>query len=104
MPGSTGVVQLAGVPRRPSISTRHKRHDPKLLTLSVAHNLGIDVPCSDAARMMLDPAGTVTVRPSMVSVIGSLDLDAGVPKSFCGWYVMDSPYTKMAGILRDSFI
>ena len=28
MPGSQGVVQEAGVPRRPSISTRHRRQEP----------------------------------------------------------------------------
>ena len=28
MPGATGVVHEAGVPLRPSISTRHMRHEP----------------------------------------------------------------------------
>ena len=81
MPASTGVVQLAGVPRRPSISTRHKRHEPKLFRLSVAQSFGIDVPCSAAARITLVPAGTVTARPSIVQLTMSLVRLAGVPKS-----------------------
>ncbi len=68
MPSATGVVQLAGVPRIPSTSTRHIRHEPKALTLSVAHRLGIEPPHSPAARITLVPSGTVTWRPSMVSV------------------------------------
>ena len=83
MPGSAGVVQDAGVPRRPSTSTRHSRHDPKDLRLSVAQSLGIAVPISAAARITLVPAGTVTLRPSMVSVTGS-PAPSGVPKSGCG--------------------
>ncbi len=84
MPSPTGVVQLAGVPRAPSISTRHRRQEPKLLTLSVAHNLGIEPPLSVAARITLVPSGTVTERPSMVSVTSFSEAEAGVPKSACG--------------------
>jgi hypothetical protein len=40
MPSATGVVQEAGVPRRPSISTRHSRQEPKASTLSVAQSFG----------------------------------------------------------------
>jgi len=68
MLAATGVVQLAGVPARPSISTRQRRHDPKDFNESVAHNLGIFVPSSIAARMIEVPAATVTRSPSMVSV------------------------------------
>src|SRR5690606_18943801 len=82
MPGMTGVVQLAGVPGAPSISTRHRRHEPKLFMLSVAQSLGIEPPISAAARITLVPAGTVTSRPSIVSVTCSSDWTAGVPKSF----------------------
>ena len=39
-PGATGVVQDAGVPLRPSISTRHNRQDPKASMLSVAQSFG----------------------------------------------------------------
>ena len=41
MPSSAGVVQEAGVPLRPSISTRHRRQEPNASRLSVAHSLGI---------------------------------------------------------------
>ena len=68
MPSTTGVVQEAGVPARPSISTRQSRQEPKASTMSVAHSLGICVPNSAAARMIEVPSGTVTAMPSMVSV------------------------------------
>jgi hypothetical protein len=41
MPGATGVVQEAGVPARPSISTRQSRQEPKASTMSVAQSFGI---------------------------------------------------------------
>ena len=63
-----GVVQDAGVPARPSISTRQRRHEPKASMLSVAQSFGILVPTSMAARMIDVPSGTVTSTPSMVSV------------------------------------
>ncbi len=79
MPASTGVVQDAGVPRRPSISTRHSRHEPKGSRLSVAHSLGMRLPASSAARITEVPAGTVTGSPSMTSVTISLEVRCGVP-------------------------
>ncbi len=83
-PGATGVVQDAGVPLRPSISTRHNRQDPKASMLSLAHSFGTEIPISAAARMMLVPSGTVTSKPSIVSVTIVLDFEAGVPKSRSG--------------------
>ena len=79
MPGATGVVQDAGVPARPSISTRHSRHEPNASTMSVAHSFGICVPISIAARMIEVPSGTVICRPSMVSVTVFSAFDRGVP-------------------------
>ena len=55
----TGVVQEAGVPTRPSISTRQSRQEPKASTMSVAQSFGIWVPASIAARMIEVPSGTV---------------------------------------------
>ncbi len=79
MPSATGVVQEAGVPLAPSISTRHSRHEPKAAMLSVAQSLGILTPSSAAARITEVPAGTVTGVPSIVSVT-SLSLSTrGVP-------------------------
>ena len=60
MPFATGVVQEAGVPARPSISTRHSRQEPNASSMSVAQSLGILVPSSIAARMIEVPSGTVT--------------------------------------------
>jgi hypothetical protein len=51
MPASAGVVQEAGKPRRPSISTRHSRQEPKGSRLSVAQSLGTLTPASTAARI-----------------------------------------------------
>ena len=79
MPGATGVVQEAGVPLRPSISTRQRRQDPKASSESVAQSLGILVPSSIAARMMEVPSGTVTERPSISSVTMLGEPDFGVP-------------------------
>jgi hypothetical protein len=78
------VVQDAGVPLRPSISTRHNRQDPKASMLSVAQSFGTEMPISAAARMIEVPSGTVTSKPSMVNVTICLDLAAGVPKSRSG--------------------
>jgi len=49
--------------------------------MSVAQSFGICVPASIAARMIEVPSGTVTLCPSMVSVIMVSDLERGVPKS-----------------------
>ncbi len=81
MPSATGVVQEAGVPRRPSISTRHSRQEPKASTLSVAHSLGMRSPTSAAARITEVPSGTVTSKPSTVSVTCASDRASGVPMS-----------------------
>ena len=67
MPGAAGVVHDAGVPLRPSISTRHRRHDPNGSRLSVAHSFGMSIPAIAAARMTDVPSGTSTVSPSMVT-------------------------------------
>ena len=77
MPGVAGVVQEAGVPARPSISTRQSRQEPKASTMSVAQSFGICVPASIAARMIEVPSGTVTLWPSMVSVTMVSDLERG---------------------------
>ncbi|MNG31539.1 hypothetical protein D3C84_1173610 [compost metagenome] len=78
MPGSTGVVQEAGKPRRPSISTVHRRHEPNGSRLSLAHSLGTEIPASWAARISEVPAGTVMEVPSISTVTGA-PLRAGVP-------------------------
>ena len=81
MPSVTGVVQEEGVPFRPSISTTHKRQEPKALRRSVAHNFGMLLPSIAAARMIDVSAGTVTDFPSISTVTVSFFLLAGVPKS-----------------------
>ena len=79
MPASSGVVHEAGVPLRPSISTRHRRHEPNGSRLSVAHSFGTFTPSSCAARMIEVPAGTVTLRPSISAVTIVGDTRMGVP-------------------------
>src|SRR5690242_7554263 len=81
MPGATGVVQEDGVPARPSISTRQRRQEPKASTMSVAQSFGIWMPASIEARIIEVPSGTVTSKPSTVSVTIFSDVEAGVPKS-----------------------
>ena len=73
MPASTGVVHDAGVPRRPSISTRHRRHEPNGSSESVAHSLGTWMPASIAARITDVPAGALTSMPSIFSVTVCVD-------------------------------
>jgi len=80
-PGITVVVQEAGVPARPSISTRQSRQEPNASTMSVAQSFGICVPASIAARMIEVPSGTEIGWPSMVSVTMVCDFERGVPKS-----------------------
>ena len=79
IPGATGVVQDDGVPGRPWISTRQSRQEPKASTMSVAQSFGIWMPASIEARMIEVHSGTVTVKPSTVSVTCFSALDAGVP-------------------------
>ena len=79
MPGATGVVQEAGVPARPSISTRQSRHEPKASTMSVAQSFGTLMPASIEARMIEVPSGTETSKPSIVSVTCFSAFEAGVP-------------------------
>ncbi len=79
MPASTGVVQEAGVPRRPSISTRQSRHEPNGSSESVAQSFGTFTPASIEARITEVPAGTVTARPSISSVTSLSEWRNGVP-------------------------
>ncbi len=79
MPSSTGVVQEAGVPRRPEISTRQSRQDPKGSSESVAQSFGTLIPSSIEARMIDVPAGTVTGRPSISSCTSTAEARRGVP-------------------------
>jgi hypothetical protein len=79
IPSATGVVQDAGVPGRPSISTRQRRQEPKASSESVAHSLGIWVPISEAARMMEVPAGTRRSCPSMTKRTVSVAAEGFVP-------------------------
>src|SRR5271169_4878130 len=81
MPASAGVVQDAGVPFRPSISTRQRRQEPKASTLSVAQSLGIGLSIRAAAAITDVPGGTLTLRPSMVSVTVASPVRIGVPVS-----------------------
>ena len=81
IPASAGVVQEAGVPFRPSISTRHRRHEPKASTLSVAQSLGIGLSMRAAAAITDVPGGTLTLRPSIVSVTVASPVRIGVPVS-----------------------
>ena len=79
MPVATGVVQEAGVPVRPSISTRHRRQEPKASSMSVAQSFGICVPSSIAARMIEVPSGTVTA----LAVDGQRDRLLGFGRAAC---------------------
>ena len=87
MPGEHGVVHEAGVPLRPSISTKHKRHEPNGSSESVAHNFGTSTPASAAARMTEVPSATEIFTPSIVtstvvcSPLRLLGFGAGVPRS-----------------------
>ena len=79
MPASTLVVQEAGNPRRPSISTRQTRQEPKDLSWSVAQRRGIFTPLSAAARITEVPSGTVTLTPSILKVTMVVLVLFGVP-------------------------
>ena len=79
MPSAAGVVQEAGVPRRPSISTRHSRQDPNASRVSVAHSFGMSTPASAAARMTDVPSGTETRSPSTSTETVAGPSLAGVP-------------------------
>jgi hypothetical protein len=79
MPSATGVVQDAGVPLRPSISTRQSRQEPKASTMSVAQSFGTWMPASIEARITEVPSGTSMVLPSMTSRTVFSAFEAGVP-------------------------
>ncbi len=69
---ATGVVHDAGMPLRPSTSTRQMRQEPKLSSMSDAHSLGTAMPASMAARMIEVPSATCTFFPSIVTVTSTL--------------------------------
>ena len=105
MSGATGVVHEAGVPRRPSISTRHSRQEPKGSRLSEAHSFGTMMPSSAAARMIDVPSGTVTVWPSISHVTIAFECAGGVPKSFSlmsviGWVSLVIAWPRIALFIR----
>lgn len=79
IPSAHGVVQDAGVPRRPSISTTHSRQEPKASRESVAHSLGMSTPASEAARITEVPSGTLTGMPSTSSATVASPGRSGVP-------------------------
>ena len=79
MPSATGVVQEAGVPGRPSISTRQSRQEPNASTMSLAQSFGTLMPACIAARMIEVPSGTVTAKPSIVRDTVVAAFAAGVP-------------------------
>src|SRR5689334_6216360 len=79
IPASAGVVHDAGKPRRPSISTTHRRQEPNGSTESVAHSLGTFTPAIIAARITLVPAGTVTAAPLISRVTLAAVALWGVP-------------------------
>ena len=95
MPAAAGVVQEAGVPARPSISTRHRRQEPNACRLSVAQSLGSLIPASMAARMIDVPVGTVMGKPSTVRVMVVSALAAGAPKSISRIRCMGGLYLKL---------
>src|SRR3546814_13219631 len=89
MPSATGVVQEAGVPARPAISTRQSRQEPKASPISVAHSLGTWLPPSLEASLTEAPSGTVTLMPSMVrlSVLSALlAWELGPTPSKAAWF------------------
>src|SRR6185312_14555208 len=97
MPSSAGVVHEAGVPFRPSISTRHRRQEPKASRLSVAQSLGIGLSMSAAAAITDVPGGTLTLRPSMVSVTVASPVRIGVPvSSSCNSAIADLLFRRRA--------
>ncbi len=79
IPSATGVVHDAGEPLRPSMSTRHMRHEPKGSRLSVAHSFGMSMPHSVAARITEVPSGTSTCLPSISTDTVASPERAGVP-------------------------
>ena len=101
MPSATGVVQAAGVPARPSTSTRQRRQDPKASRLSVAHSRGMLVPAMAAARRIDVPVGAVTQAPSMLRVTGA-PCASGVPSSYSRTRAM--AYSKSSGKCRIALI
>lgn len=81
MPSAHGVVQEAGVPRRPSISTTQSRQEPNASRESVAQSLGMSTPASAAARITEVPSGTLTGIPSTSTDTVAGPGRSGVPKS-----------------------
>ncbi len=101
IPAATGVVHEAGVPPRPSISTRHSRHDPNAFSVSVAQSFGTLIPANIAARMTDVPSGTVICCPSTVSVTVLSNELSGVPKS-ASWIIGITASTKSLNQLSRS--
>ena len=64
------------MPRRPSISTRQRRHEPKGSSESVAQSFGIFVPSDIAAAITEVPVGTVDNFQGKEAVISITSLAA----------------------------
>src|SRR5262245_50944362 len=94
MPASAGVVQEAGNPRRPSISTRQRRHDPNGSSVSVAQSFGMFMPAAAAAYITELPSGTVMETPLISREIVLSDVFFGVPRSIELMACIITPYCK----------
>src|SRR6185436_3371357 len=69
MPSAAWAAHAAWSLGFPATLTRQMRQDPTVGSLGNQHNVGTSAPDPRAASRMVDPSGTVTVRPSMVRVI-----------------------------------
>ena len=69
IPSVTGVAQASGLPRAPSISTRHSIQAPKASMRWSLHKFGISTPCAKAACKTDVPASVSKVCPLIVKCI-----------------------------------
>src|SRR6187402_1299530 len=68
MPSAAAVAHAATSFGAPSTCTRQIRQLPTTGSFGYQHNVGTSIAIDRAASRMVDPAGTVTERPSIVSV------------------------------------
>src|SRR5688572_5948003 len=68
MPSAAEVAHDATSFGEPSTFTRQIRQLPTTGSFGYQHSVGTSIASARAASRMVDPSGTETVRPSMVSV------------------------------------
>ncbi len=91
MPSAAAVAHAATNFGAPSTCTRQIRQLPTTGSFGYQHNVGTSIASARAASRIVDPAGTVTERPSIVSVGIKTDSSMRTEQCLLSIYVVHMP-------------